>query len=98
MNVCSYGPIEPHLWLVSKIATGTWDDCRFTSERMIRTHAYDDLVDLLFQVALRGRMTPIWKNSSKDTWVEVLPLPLNVAKEKGPKLPLTPRGEVTCVP
>ena len=26
-NVGSYGATEPHLWLMSKIPTGTWDDC-----------------------------------------------------------------------
>ena len=35
-------------------------------------------------------MTATWKNSSRDTWVEVPPLPLNVAKGKGLKIPLTP--------
>ena len=30
MNVGSYGPTEPHLCLVSKIRTRTWDDCRTT--------------------------------------------------------------------
>ena len=38
MNVGSYGPTEPHLWLVSKMPTRTWDDCRSTSERKSRTH------------------------------------------------------------
>ena len=47
MNVGSYGPKEPHLWVVSKIPAGTLDDCRSTSERKRRTHTYDDLVDLL---------------------------------------------------
>ena len=28
MNVRSYGPIESHLCLVSKIPTHTWDNCR----------------------------------------------------------------------
>ena len=51
-NVGTYGPTEPHLWLVSKIHTRTWDDCRTTSERKSRTHTYDDLVDLLIQLAL----------------------------------------------
>ena len=36
MNVGSYGPKEPHMWLVSKIPTRTWDDCRTTSERKSR--------------------------------------------------------------
>ena len=52
MNVGSYGPTEPHLWLVSKIPKRTWDDCRSTSERKSRTHTYDDLVDLLIELSL----------------------------------------------
>ena len=52
MNLGSYGPTEPHLWLVSKIPTRTWDDYRTTSERKSRTHTYDDLVDLLIELAL----------------------------------------------
>ena len=47
MNVGSYAATEPHLWLMSKIPSRTWDDCRATSERKSRTHTYDDLVDLL---------------------------------------------------
>ena len=38
MNVGSYGATEPHLLLVSKIPTRTWDDCRTTSEMKSRTH------------------------------------------------------------
>ena len=30
----------------------TWDDCRATSERKSRTHSYDELVDLLIELAL----------------------------------------------
>ena len=52
MNVGSYGATKPHLWLMSKIPTRTWDDCRTTSERNSRTHAYNDLVDLLIELAL----------------------------------------------
>ena len=52
MNVGSYGATEPHLWLMSKIHSRTWDDCRTTSERKSRTHTYDDLVDLLIELAL----------------------------------------------
>ena len=52
MNVGSIGAKEPHLWLMSKMSTRTWDDCRTTSERMSRTHTYDDLVDLLIELAL----------------------------------------------
>ena len=85
MPLSSYGPTEPHLWLVSKIPTHTWDDCCSTSERKSRTHTYDDLSDLLIKLAL-----PIWKSSSRHTWVLVPPLPLNVAKEKGLKVQPTP--------
>ena len=52
MNVGSYGPTEPHLWLVSKIPPQTWEDGRSTSERKRRMHTYDDLVDLLIELAL----------------------------------------------
>ena len=52
MNVRSYGATEPHLWLMSKIPQRTWDDCRATSERKSRTHSYDELVDLLIELAL----------------------------------------------
>ena len=31
MNVGSYGATEPHLWLMSKIPSPTWDYCRITS-------------------------------------------------------------------
>ena len=51
MNVGSYGPTEPHVWLVSKIPTRTWDNCPSTSERKSRTHTYDDLVDFLGSAA-----------------------------------------------
>ena len=52
MNVGSYGATEPHLWLMSKIPTRTWDDCRTPSERKSRTDTYDDLVDLLIELAV----------------------------------------------
>ena len=52
MNVGSYGATEPHLWLMSNIPQRTWDDCRSTSERKSRTHSYDELVDLLIELAL----------------------------------------------
>ena len=52
MNVGSYGATEPHLWLMSTISQRTWDDCRSTSERKSRTHSYDELVDLLIELAL----------------------------------------------
>ena len=37
---------------MSKTPQRTWDDCRSTSERKSRTHSYDDLVDLLIELAL----------------------------------------------
>ena len=52
MKPGSYGATEPHLWLMSKIPTCTWDDCRTISERKGQTHTYDDLVDLLIKLAL----------------------------------------------
>ena len=52
MKVGSYVPTEPHLWLVGTIPTRTWEDCCSTSERKSRTHMYDDLVDLLIQLAV----------------------------------------------
>ena len=48
----SYGPTAPHLWLVGEIRLRTWEDCRSTSETKRRTHTYDDLVDLLIELAL----------------------------------------------
>ena len=53
MNPSSYGPTEPHLWLVGKIPTRTWEKCRETSERKSQTHSYDDLVDLLIELAMK---------------------------------------------
>ena len=52
MNMGSYGATQPHLWLMSKIPTRTWDDFPTTSERKSRTQMYDDLVDLLMELAL----------------------------------------------
>ena len=52
MNVGSFGATEPHLWLMSKIPQRTWDECRATSERKSRTLSYDELVDLLIELAL----------------------------------------------
>ena len=46
MNPSSYGPTEPHLWLVGKIPPRTWENCKETCERKSRTHSYDELVDL----------------------------------------------------
>ena len=55
MNVGSYGATDPRLWLMSKIPQRTWDDCRSTSERKSRTHSYDELVDLLIELAVERK-------------------------------------------
>ena len=52
MNVGSYGATEPNLWLMIQIPQPTWHDCRATSERKSRTDSYDELVDLLIELAL----------------------------------------------
>ena len=52
MNPSSYGPTEPHLWLVGKIPPRTWENCKETSERKSRTHSYDELVDFLIELAM----------------------------------------------
>ena len=92
MNLGSYGPTELHLWLVGKIPTRTWEDCSSTSERTRQTHTYNDLVDLLSELALeRENDSNMETNSSRDTWVKVPTLPLNVARQKGLKI-LTNKG------
>ena len=55
MNPTSYGPTEPHLWLVGKIARKSWDNCIETSERKARTHSYDDLLYLLMELAMDSK-------------------------------------------
>ena len=69
MNPSSYGPTEPHLWLVGKIPTRTWDNCRETSGRKSRMHSYDDLVDLLIKLAMErendSHMDSICANTCK---------------------------------
>ena len=52
MSPSSYGPIEPHLWLVGKIPTSTWENRKEMSERKSGTHSYDDLVDLWIELAV----------------------------------------------
>ena len=52
MNPSYYRPTEPHLWLVGKIPTRTWDNCIETSERKARTHSYDEVVDLFIELAM----------------------------------------------
>ena len=52
MNPSSYGPTEPHLWLVGKIPPRSWENCKETSERKSWTHSYDELVDLLIELVM----------------------------------------------
>ena len=94
MNVGSYGAIEPHLWLMSKIPTRTWDDYRATSDRKSRTHSYDDLVDLLIELALqRENDCHMEKFLKKHLGRGGTPTPER-GEGKGPEIPLRPTGEV----
>ena len=52
MNPSPYGPTEPDLWLLGKIPPRTWENCKETSERKSGTHSYDELVDLLIELAM----------------------------------------------
>ena len=87
MNVGSYGATEPHLWLMSKIPSRTWDDCRTTSERKSRTHTYDDLVDLPTELALeRENDSDMEKFLKKHPGQGGTPTP-ECGEGKGPKKP-----------
>ena len=87
MNVGSYGATEPHLWLMSKIPQHTWDDCRATSERKSRTHSYDELVDLLIELALeRENDSHMERFLQKHLGPGGTPTPER-GKGKGPKNP-----------
>ena len=91
MNVDSYGSTEPHLWLVSKIPTRTWDDCRSTSERKSRTPTYDELVDLLIELALERENDSHMEKFLRRHLSRGSTPNQSVAMEKGLKIPLTPR-------
>ena len=87
MNVGSYGATEPHLWLMSKIFQRTWDDCRATSESKSRTHSYDELVDLLIELALeRENDSHMEKLLKKHLGRGGTPIP-ECGEGKGPKNP-----------
>ena len=87
MNVGSDGATEPHLWLMSKIPSRTWDDCRATCERKSRTHSYDDLVDLLIELALeRQNDSHLEKFLKKHLGRGGTPTAQS-GEEKGPKNP-----------
>ena len=48
----SYGSHELPFWLVAKIPTSVWDECRATAERKARTLTYEDLSVLPLELAL----------------------------------------------
>ena len=78
MNPSCYGPTEPHLWLMGKIPTRKGKNCRETSERKYRTHSYDDLVDLLIELAIGGRNLSnmdeyLRKHLRRETFAEKTP-------------------------
>ena len=103
MNVGSYGPTEPHLWLVGKIPLRTWEDCRPNSERKLRTHTYDDLVDLLIELALeREKDSHIEKFLKRHLGKGASPIP-DGGESRGSENLITPtrvevKGGVTYVP
>ena len=87
MNVGSYGATEPYLWLMSKILQRTWDDCRATSERKSGTHSYNELVDLLIELALERDNDPhMDKFLKKHLGRGGTPTPER-GEGKGPKVP-----------
>ena len=70
-----------------KIPQRAWDDCRATSERKIRTHSYDELVDLLIKLALeRENDSHMEKFLKKHLGRGGTPTPER-GKGKGPKSP-----------
>ena len=87
MNMGSYGATEPHLCLISKIPSCMWDDCCIMSERKSRTHTYDDLVDLLIDLALeRENDSHMEKFFKKHLGRGDMPTPER-GEGKGPKNP-----------
>ena len=87
MNLGPCGPTEPPLWLVSKIPTRTWDDCRSTSERKRRTHTYDDLADPIIELALESENdSHMEKFPKRHLGRGANPTPER-GKRKGPKNP-----------
>ena len=52
MNPTSYGPTEPHFWLVQKIPPKTRENCSWRSEPKSRRHSYDKPIDLLIELAM----------------------------------------------
>ena len=52
MNPTSYGRIEPHLWPLGKITPKPWENFTETSERKSQTQPYDEMIDLLIELAM----------------------------------------------
>ena len=85
-HVGSYEAREPHLWLRSKIPTRTWEDCRTTAERKIWTHTYDDLVNLLIELAVeRENESHMEKFLNKHLGRGATPTPELWRTERAPK-------------
>ena len=71
-----------------------WDDCRATSERKRQTDSYNELVDLLIDLALeRENDSHMEKFLKKHLGGGGTPTPER-GEEKGPKSPSTPTREV----
>ena len=78
MNPTSHAPTEPHLWLTGKIPTRTWENCTETPQRKFSMHSYDDLVDLLMELAIErendsGMDKYLHKHLRRDTPAEKAP-------------------------
>ena len=56
----SYGTDELLFWLVAKIPTSVWDECRATAERKARTFTYEDLLCCSWSWRWRRKATSIW--------------------------------------
>ena len=79
---------------MSEIPQRTWDDCRSTSERESWTNSYDELVDLLIELALERENDSHMEKFPKKHFGRGGTLPPNVVRGRGLKIPLTPTREV----
>ena len=55
INSTSYGATETALWLVGKIPPKTLGSCHQASEGRSCTHSYDEVIDLLIQLAMERK-------------------------------------------
>ena len=55
----SYGSDELLFWLVAKIPTSMWDECRATAERKARTLTYEAFLSCSWNWRWRRRATSI---------------------------------------